>query len=470
MQKNKDYNSKFEYIIFNKNIDYNQYNNGTYNIKKTKNLNILYKKDIEFYSIEHKNCEIIIGGFLYHIFEKISSTDIINKLIKLLYISEKDFFNEIFLYAGTFIIIYKRFQESAKIFTDAIGQRYTFYSTINHDILLTNSPYLFGTEKNTTSFSYGSPGNNTVFKNVKIIIPNTYLCLDTKKIQRFFPLLLNREKYDENTKYYNLQKISGISELIIKTSDNIVNQLNKKIILSLSGGYDSRVSLGILLKNNKIKNTTFYSYQTPQDDIKAVNLLVEKYNLKNFILLDSPKKFDENFSKSIRFGYHMGADKYFNYKDKFEDKIHIRSQIWEISSFYSSHNPTFDKIINIYKKINNKMTDPSRGFVDNDSAIKNNYYIEKEFKNLFEKSNYDYLINNYQNILKYYFWEHRMGSWQSTITESTSNYFDTIQLLNNWYILYALINCKDTKIHINKELNKCVMIMIDNDLMSIQFI
>lgn len=63
-----------------------------------------------------------------------------------------------------------------------------------------------------------------------------------------------------------------------------------------------------------------------------------------------------------------------------------------------------------------------------------------------------------------------MGSWQSNVTESTSNYFDTIQLLNNWYILYAIINCKDKKININKELNKCVMNLLDPELLKIFFV
>jgi hypothetical protein len=468
MLPNKDYNSKFEYIIFNKNVDYNKYNNETYNIKKTKNLNILHKNNIEFNYCEYENCEIIIGGILYHIFEKISITDIINKLIRLLYKSEKDFFNEIFLYTGSFIIIYKRFQESAKVFTDAIGQRYTFYSTINYDILLTNSPYLFGTKK-ITYFSWGFPGNTCVYNNVRFIIPNTYICLDTKKIQRFFPCLLDIDIYDKNTEKYNLKDICGISKLIINTSDNIIEQLNKKILLSISGGYDSRVTLGLLLKNNKIKNTTYYSYQTPQDDIKVVKLLIEKYNLKDFILLNSTKTPDESYIK-IKYGSHMQYDKYFNYKDKFEDKIHIRSQIWEIASFYASHEATFDKIIKINKSNNKKLIKTELGFVNKNDAIKNNNYLEKEFELFFKESNYYYLINNSQNIPKYYFWEHRMGSWQSNITESTSNYFDTIQLLNNWYILYAIINCKDKKININKELNKCVMNLLDPELLKIFFV
>ena len=77
-----------------------------------------------------------------------------------------------------------------------------------------------------------------------------------------------------------------VYEKIVKINDLLTNHLldkvqNKKILLDLSGGHDTRVNLSILLKNN-IEFEVF-SYDLSRGDKKISSKICKKFGLKQYI-------------------------------------------------------------------------------------------------------------------------------------------------------------------------------------------
>src|SRR5690606_2187161 len=98
--------------------------------------------------------------------------------------------------------------------------------------------------------NYHLPGHYTPYQDIFFLTPNTKLRLSDKKIIRFFP----RKPLEVTNVNYSAELIS---EYVNNQLTNLVN-MNKKLLLSLSSGIDSRLSLAFTKKF--LDKFTFFTY------------------------------------------------------------------------------------------------------------------------------------------------------------------------------------------------------------------
>ena len=117
--------------------------------------------------------------------------------------------------------------------------------------------------------------NETIFKEVKSMLPGEYMYLDNKKkISKF-------KWYNFSPKYKVKIKDRNFGEILNNIFNNIkLNNLNKKFLIPLSAGVDSRLIVSFM-KNLGLNFETFTYGFKRQRDFKIAEDICTKLNVKN---------------------------------------------------------------------------------------------------------------------------------------------------------------------------------------------
>jgi hypothetical protein len=423
-------------------------------------VNIYYDDDIMFYKKSFKNNHIILGGYCYNIYSNITTDTILDILVKNLDNLET-FFHNVFQLLGKFIIIYKKNDESIKIFNDATSMRYIFYTKdVKNNILATNDIFKYDYKTNTISTRGGTVGNCSNMNNVFILTPNVMLDCETKQLIRFYPTFFKQKLFESVNpvnKYNN-----NMGDFIEFTIDIIGNLLKKifgekrKIIASLTGGVDSRTILTLLKKFNLEKNVEFFTY-TREHDIVLAKKIASEFKLKHKIFNLTGKL--DNFPIPKKSVYHK-KELIKIYKENFKkENLYLRGQAFEIAfnsvdGGLSKMNKT--KIRNIGKELN--MDIDNLSYQDYKKIIyrfweklqKKNIINSESFKKFdtyLDEINLKYIIdNNLENLSDFWYWEHRMGTWVGPCVYGDSDHaFETLIIFNNWYLLHMFLLLPENK-------------------------
>ena len=259
-------------------------------------VNIHYDPNNQFISYMLDNTSLIIIGDIYdigrddtantsitNISSHLSSSQLAARLFEALQQSEALFFQALKHVWGRFALIYSTKKLGTHILTDATSMRGIFYAQ-EDAVICASHPYMLSNKNVDDPFPirYGYPGNLTPIEGVKILTPNTRLCLTTGQLSRFYPGLMPISSSKVKT-------IQEVATLFINSSSHILQQLvlaKPKICVTLTGGLDSRVTLALLLlavpdKIAKIKFIT-YKNQNRADfdtDVETTRILAKRYRL-----------------------------------------------------------------------------------------------------------------------------------------------------------------------------------------------
>lgn len=355
-------------------------------------------------------------------------------------ISEEYFLEYLDYLSGRFIIIYK-YRNKCYFYHDACGMKSAFYTFAKNKIISSHyqlvknisqelePSYISQVSKEEKElFSYGYPGRTTPTKNIFHLTPNTRINITESRIERYFP----REA---------LEICSNTNTVELFVKNNFLNQIaalknkNKKLVLSLTAGYDSRFTLAILKeKLNELIFFTYKSHEAHNIDLLMSKDIARKLNLihRTFIIRNEDrnditfKEFCNVISKNS-FYVHNRIIAY-RYWQSFSDKhIHIRSNLAEIGRLFygvSSNKFTAMDMIKLWgnKKLSNQCSDEIKLAFDD-------FYITTNFNNI-----YNYNPNDL------FYWEHRMGTWLSQVLVESDPAFDTVILFNNRKVLKMLLS------------------------------
>ena len=443
---------------------------------------VIFEEDIvlaydEAQSFVYDNKEdsfVGILGDIYFIEKSISNQEIVTILTEKLCSSEKEFFKFLKKTLGRFLVIYKK-NNLIYTLSDATSMRSVFF-TISQPTIISSHPYLLSTEKAEFQFpiKYGYPGNITPLKDVKILTPNMRLDLNSGKINRFYPGIM---EYD-TTK----QTVDDISELLITSSKNVLKEMENrdlKISASLTGGMDSRVTFALLnLANEKnLKKIDFWTYknkETPNykmedidPDVEVTKILAKKYNLKHTIF-DRDKYKNKDFAKKLKdISYYDGLGSVgYGISQNVSSDVELRSNLYEIGRAYYQE---YNFIKSIYKKEDvsrsNKLSEAYLAPLLNYSMYKEIYTDKKveklytEFDNFFNDIEFDKVVK-YFDELDIFYWEHRIGTWLPHIYLQSDFIFDTNNLINSWIVLESLLKLP-LKDRLNASVYKTILEKVD---------
>ena len=249
------------------------------------------------------------------------------------YFKSQNFINKVKDLKGNFGIILE-FNKAIIGITDKINSRKIYYSEIEQNIFLTNSPQLLQSNidiNDINSLNNGavleiamsgySIDNKTIFKKIKKLRPSEILIFD-KKINKINYYVFKNNSTANSLNYLSLK--NKFNDIILNNTENII-KLNhsRELVLSISAGKDSRL-IASAFSRLGYKNLKLLSYGNPKAyESRAAKQIAEKLSYK-FIQIPLTIKSQKNFFLSSIF------------KD-FKNKTNTLSSITflqDISSFY----------------------------------------------------------------------------------------------------------------------------------------
>ncbi|MCC4722382.1 hypothetical protein [Salinicoccus sp. RF5] len=383
--------------------------------------------------------KVVLVGYILDISsgEK-SAEEILKNLCELFSYEDKEaFYNQLDFMNGRYILIMDDGKDT-QLYTDATCMRPVFYwnkeifasheSLVNHavekekNIKLNRDWYTmngFLDYSNTEEIYKMNP--NVLFSSVK------------KDFVRYYPRVtsqrLSVEDVIENTLPYYQPQTEWLKENY------------NKIYQSVTGGFDSKVSLA--LTKPIMENIEYFTYMINLDNTpdtpfsriyKKDKDLVDRliYNLrldhKYYFFSDYviPDEYEDTLKKTVS-SNHSYILSYLTYKEFIPESVHVKSTIYEIAKLpfliEYDHTEDVEKLLKVISTWAPK------------SFKKNTKWLTKMFKGYLERSKFD-LSNEYSyNLPMLLYWETRMGNWHGNITHETDNTLETFIFVNNRYIL-----------------------------------
>lgn len=380
---------------------------------------------------------IVINGHFTHVgVEKdYNNEELLEELLYLYFNYYDEFLNLLDFIGGRYAIIIGN-NKSFSVYQDATGARSVYYTLDKNvisshlNLICDNFYYVnksIGEELSNNVYSLTSTPKNKI----KCLIPNHCLNSNTKTVQRFFPRKENMfTKWDESKKL-------NLAERLWKKQLMNYNNKYKKLILSLTGGYDSRVSLAM---SRELSDEINYFTYTVEDNIDntrfekvakldeyLVKQILKDFNINHkFLYIDETKMFLNEVEKSVmdKNSIKQHGRKlipFYNTVFPENDLIHIRGNLLEIGrAVFHDEKNSIDRIkTHMFKNLNKDVNTESFCEVlvnqNIDNAIGELKYNEQLF---------------YYDVLDLYYWEIHMGKWFSEVLNETDSSFNTFLPFN----------------------------------------
>lgn len=348
-------------------------------------------------------------------------------------VTEKDIGCATRFWTGSWVLVTEN-----TLFTDACGLISAFYVSQNNVWFVSSSLALLS-EILGKSIDVGVNSEGltwqilpkTIVDGVRALVCTQKVILSEEKI-RLEPRIWISDERNLSTQ----EKCKRVSEMLVNAVSNIGEFSEKRIVVALTGGKDSRVTFSALLKSG----VDFSAYTAEHDNISSSDRVVpqklcDMFN-KDYIYIKK-SKFD-----CIKYNDYMhfcgknanGADANFYACGQFdgfkEDTVIIRSGLYEAGQTYSREIAGGEP----------------KSFCDGIMA----YNIElqragKQRDAFFEWMSYvDENPIDYIDIRDRFYIEQRAGGWVSAIEQSLDiNDFTSIQIANCEEILSILLSCNN---------------------------
>src|SRR5699024_7575769 len=235
---------------------------------------------------ETKTSFIIVHGHFMHVGfgENISASDIPSYLLNQYLNDYDEFLNTLDFIAGRYVIIIGD-ETSIRIYPDATNSRSSYYATdrivisSHANLIADNFTYEYN-QLNEKMSKMNYSFDNSPYINIKSSVPNYYVDVKNQTTSRFFPRERNKYKFiDEQEKF-------ELIENLWKSQIDYYRNTSNELILSLTGGNDSRISLAMAREHNQ--EIKFFTYSTRKGESEnkghyAKVLSVDQYIVKQIL-------------------------------------------------------------------------------------------------------------------------------------------------------------------------------------------
>lgn len=323
-------NAKFQYLIS------NERDERFLNFKELNNELILnYSKDTTVLSIKDKDKEVTIIGFCIDAYAELERYSI----AKYLCVSIDDIESLIKLVgrlAGKYIIVFQNGKDVYIVGDASASLPVYYYFNDNNEISFSSSEYIISSfldlnksEKaslieNMAAPGIGLPNNLSRYDKLFFLLPNHYLDVPNRNDKRYFIC------YDDK-KAENFSSILNQSMAII---NNITQEYSKyyELVCPLTSGWDSRIILSFLTKNNETECYTFDhdSFNKDSAETNIPQRICKDLNIKYTKLLvqEMPLEIKESV-ESIIGSHHIQkrVNLAYTIKEEFNDKAILEGSI-----------------------------------------------------------------------------------------------------------------------------------------------
>ncbi|WP_342388744.1 hypothetical protein [Salinicoccus bachuensis] len=405
-----------------------------------KKYNYYYDSEIDLYSLERKNCFIIVNGHFVYVDanQVLPEDEVMNRLLDVYFENYEAFLSMIDHMAGRYVIIIGDTRH-VNVYPDAINTRSTYFAT-DRNIMASHVNLIAenGSYEKVELYDEVPRLNNillhTPYENIKSLIPNHTLDFNLKTLTRFFPRKNNRYKLMDNE-----EKLKLIEVFWKKQLDQYFKKYDD-FVLSLSGGNDSRVTLAMVKEH--MDDIAFFTFGTSVEEIDQsdrsariyekdkliVQQMLENIDLDHtfYYFDDDPKTIDQDDLDILeRNSLHTLTQKTLPYLQSFfrsKNMMHIRTNLLELARA---------KFLQPYQ--NNELNASRKRFKKTFHKYVNDSN-ESHFNHLFDafvtETNFGVGIYDY-HILDIHYWEIYIGRWYAEVLNSQDSIYNTISPFNH---------------------------------------
>lgn len=359
-------------------------------------------------------------------------------------------------YSGRWALIWKD-KAGIKIMNDACGARQVYFYSGENGVWCGSQPailayelgletddnpelirFINSKEYRTTNFDWY--GDETVYKNIRHLLPNHYLDMNSLETRRFWP----------NAALNNLEIADAVKEashILEGTLKSVANRFDK-VMLSVTAGYDSRM---VLAASKTVKDKIKYffcmdDHNQKSIDYKVSSQLLTSLGLKQEIITKIPMdaEFLEIYNQNVTLASKEPFKEfiYSFYKD-YSDYIHVSGVCGEITRNFWYYN--YDKGVSLEELIS---VSKYRGLT----------YMEKSISKWFEDAE---SVKNRINLYDLYFWENISGNWGAKSCAEQDIAIEEVWPYNNRKLMTALlstgIECRKPPFYkLQREIVKCL--------------
>ncbi|WP_271399223.1 hypothetical protein [Salinicoccus roseus] len=398
-----------------------------------------YDDKTEIVTYDYEGISLILVGYILDIEDGTKAAEeILAELCQLYNHEEKTPFHEKLDFLNGRYILLADDGRDTRLYTDATCMRPVFYW--NNEIFgsheaLVRSVVNAEKEIELDRKKYGMNGflDYTSTEEVFKMNPNLYYSAEDATFTRYYPreeaVTLTTDEVVTNTIDYFKPQVEWLA-------------LNYGTIYqSLTGGYDSKVSLAITKPiMDRIEYFTYmidlenepdspYSriYRMDKD---LVDRIVYNLNLRHqyyfFNDYSTPKEYEKKIGRNVS-SFHSYVLSYLTYKKFEKNQIHVKSTIYEIAKlpFNKEYDYSQEKDIHL-RVVGRWAPKPLKGEAEK---------IEEMYDDFYERADFETVRTKGYNIPTMLYWEARMGNWHSNITQETDNVVETFIFVNNRHML-----------------------------------
>jgi len=279
----------------------------------------------------------------------------------------------------------------------------------------------------------GSAGLETPFEGVRFLTPNTLLDLSARCVERYFPRADLRPR-----------TLDEASEIVRRAATVQVESLFRsrdRVLCGLTGGLDTRTTLALLGPHRD--RMTFMTYRSEKagsiEDADCATRIARVLHLDHEVFELRPAKGSEEASAYDEFAAIYARNTLYRrrprvafqffrrYRGKFD--LLLKSHLGEISrapSWYH-HRLTVPEI----------RSGRDMAALHGGKKGGSDPGIRAAFDDFYARTHFDDTRNFHRIDL--FYWEHRMGTWASTVAMEGDPAFDTHLLLNARAVLTAML-------------------------------
>lgn len=376
-----------------------------------------YSNDMDITVFEENNTQLAALGYMLDIRNGDSTH---TEILKSLSVSD-DIERELDYINGRYVLIVNK-ESSVTVYTDASALLPINYAQsekviASHDILIkevlkqNNIEVKLLREELKGSFDF------TRYEGIFKFNPSLKLNLNTWEFERYYP---HNELVPTSIDFV-------IKELEIYLNEMIkwLKNLNKEIILTLTGGYDSRVSMA--LTNSFSEKVEYITYLHPNlarlseraQEIYDIDMYVTKtigtnlnvnhtmVDLADYNLQGGER---ENALQNLQTAHSFSLIDYFRNERKFNKALHIKSTVYGMGKsdfpLKKNHNPeTYEEMSDFIHGVSKEAVK-----LPDYNKIVNNYYK----RNLHNEG-----VGKGRHYFEIFHLESRMGNWHSNVTQET---------------------------------------------------
>ncbi|MDO5617810.1 hypothetical protein [Kocuria sp.] len=342
------------------------------------------------------------------------------------------FLDELDVMGGRYVVLVGD-GEQTELYQDAMGMRSVYFSPSTS--LVSSHVHLINDLAPHDARSDDQGANNTAaawsrtpFLGLEALLPNHSLLLDTWEVHRFFPRQAN--PYGELSVQ---QRTTAVRNMWNRQMDQLTAQRNSRLVLSLTGGADSRTSLALSWPYHQQIETFTYTTRSVRDSKflksyardkaivdKLLDLLPETKH-SYFFIEDKGETLDNELSSVVAKNttVNHGAWLLPHYVREFggANYVHLRGFGCEVGRAYwgvTKDNDNLDSLQALFLRRMERVR-------SSEPEAERLAYFEDGVK----RWQYDGDLHGYHKRDLYY-WEMRMGRWGSEVMNETDIAFQTL--------------------------------------------